>query len=92
MRRTARERPGEGQVTLLTDDRGTMITAADGHVIEEHGTDRHEEALDRWRGEGWRVTDDGEVRPPEVASAEGGTPGVADGQGPAATVTDGESS
>lgn len=91
MRQTILTR-AEARLTLETDDYGTRATAADGHVIEEHGTDRHAEALERLHAEGWAVTAEQTLRPEVAAPSDGGTPGIADAPGPTGTVTDGQAS
>ena len=61
---------GDGQkVTITTDDRGTDVLDAAGRVVGSHGTDRHEELLEKHRQEGWRVVGDGVVAPAQVAGA-----------------------
>ena len=90
MRETLLEKTGADRLTIRTDDRGTLVLDAAGQVLEEHGNDRHEEALDRYRAEGWRYAADDAVRTAGVGGRDGGTPGLAEGGGPAATVTDGE--
>ena len=91
MRQTILHRDPAERLTLRTDDYGTTATGADDRIVEEHGTDRHAEALARWQAEGWRITADENIRPELAAPSDGGTPGIADAPDPAGTVTDGES-
>jgi hypothetical protein len=91
MRQTILLRDPSERLTLRTDDYGTTATGADGRIVEEYGTDRHAEALARWRSEGWRIAADGNIRPDIAGPPDGGAPGIADAPGPAGTVTDGES-
>lgn len=91
MRRTLLERRGGERITIRSDDHGTMVLDAASRVLEQHGTDRHEEALDRYRTAGWRVTADGAARPSATGTQQpAGIAGDAGASGPAATFSDGE--
>ena len=91
MRETCLEKAGADRITVRTDDRGTLVLDPSGQVLEEHGNDRHEAALARYRESGWRVASDAAVRP-EAAGAQqpASIAGDAGGRGPAATASDGE--
>jgi len=91
MRRTLLDRTDGERITIRSDDHGTMVLDAAGQVLEQHGTDRHEEALDRYRKDGWRIADDGAVRPASAGRHQpAGILGDAGESGPAATFSDGE--
>lgn len=67
MRETVLEKAGAERLTVQTDDRGTLLLAADGMVREEHGADLHETLLARLGEQGWRVTADQNRPPPRAA-------------------------
>ena len=94
MRETRLTRNGGGEARLLrTDDRGTtLLDAATGHVVAEHGNDRHNMLLAELSAEGWAPAVD-DVRAP--AAAPGRPPGNLLPERPGetgldATETDGE--
>lgn len=91
MRETRLDRNGT-QRLLRTDDYGTNLLDADGAVLAEHGNDRHEMMLETLAAEGWQVTADHHLPPP---NATGRPPGNVTGdhapRSPTATVTRGES-
>lgn len=91
MRRTLLERPDSGRITIRSDDHGTMVLDAASRVMEQHGTDRHEEALERYRADGWRMVSDGAARPTAAGAQQPGNIAADTGAtGPAATFSDGE--
>lgn len=91
MRETRLERGGARRV-LRTDDAGTaVLDGASGTVAEEHGTDRHDELLERHERDGWRVAAEGDVAPPGATGRPpGSVAGDAGEAGPEATASDGE--
>jgi hypothetical protein len=61
---------GEGQkLTITTGDQGTEVLDAAGRVVGSYGSDRHDELVEKHQGEGWRVAEDGDVAPAQVADA-----------------------
>ncbi len=79
MRHTALSRGAE-RLVLRTGDAGTELTDAAGLSLGQHGTDRHDELLERLAGQGWTVAEEAQIRPPEAA-ADRAPPGagLADG-------------
>jgi len=90
MRETSLEKAGGGTMRIVTDDRGTDVLDAQGKVAANHGSDRHEEMVEKYQGEGWSVAKDGAVAPAPAADAPPPDTGpVADD--PTATVNPGTS-
>ncbi|MBK1660327.1 hypothetical protein [Paracraurococcus ruber] len=71
MRETKLERAGERRL-MRTDDAGTVLLGAAGHVVAEHGTDMHEALLAELQDEGWEVQADGDRPPPGAAATPPG--------------------
>ena len=42
---------------------------AGGRVVGSYGSDRHDKLVEQHRKEGWRVAEDGDVAPAQVAGA-----------------------
>ena len=57
------------KVTITTGDQGTDVLDAEGRVVGSYGSDRHEELVDKHQKEGWRVAEDGDTAPAQVAGA-----------------------
>lgn len=70
MRETLLEKSGDGTMRVVTGDRGTDVLGADDRVVATYGTDRHDEMVEEYQGEGWSVARDGAVAPDAVS----GTP------------------
>jgi hypothetical protein len=68
MRRTVLVSEGEGALVIETGDVGTQVLDEAGMVVEEHGSDRHDELVAAREAAGWRVTERGDVRPPEAGA------------------------
>lgn len=85
MRETLLERAGGGTMKVVTDDRGTDVLDAGGKVAATHGTDRHDEMVEKYAEEGWSVAKDGAVAPAAVAGAPPPDTGPAE-KDPTATV------
>lgn len=85
MRQTQLEKHGDGTMKVVTDDRGTDVLDARGMVAATHGTDRHDELVEKYQGEGWSVVADGAVAPAAVADAPPLDTGHTEGD-PTATV------
>jgi hypothetical protein len=71
------------RAVLRTGDTGTVLQDDEGMVLASHGTDRHEEMLERLRGEGWGIGQDADRRPAEAGPADAPPDGPA---GPAGEV------
>jgi uncharacterized protein YfaP (DUF2135 family) len=71
MRRTVMVSDDFPAVAIETGDAGTVVLDAEGMVLASHGADRHEELVAERHAAGWRVEQDGFLRPPE---AEGTPP------------------
>lgn len=69
MRETRLEKAGGGTMRIVTDDRGTDVLDARGMVAATHGSDRHDEMVEKYQEEGWSVAADGAVAPAVVAGA-----------------------
>ncbi len=89
MRRTVLVSDKSGPLVIETGDAGTQVMDEGGMVLAQHGTDRHDELVAEREAEGWRVTEGGEVRPPE---AEGDPPPPGGPAGPAADIDPGPTS
>lgn len=85
MRETLLEKSGDGTMKVVTDDRGTDVLGADDRVVATYGTDRHDEMVEEYQGEGWNLVREGAVAPPAVAGAPAPDTGPADSD-PTATV------
>jgi hypothetical protein len=82
MRETRLEKAGERRL-MRTDDGGTVVLDANGHVAAEHGTDMHETLLAEFQDDGWEVAADGDrpppggpARPPGAVAGDSGAPGI----------------
>lgn len=92
MRETLLARDGSGgTMKVVTDDHGTDVLGADGKVVANHGTDRHDEMVEKYQEEGWSVAGDGAVAPAGTANAPPPDTAPAEEGGPAATVNPGTS-
>ena len=60
---------GGRKLTIATGDQGTEVLDAAGRVVVSHGSDRHEELVEKHPEEGWRIAQDGDVAPAQVADA-----------------------
>jgi hypothetical protein len=78
MRRSVMTAGDGGRITIETGDTGTDIVGADGVLVASHGSDRHDEMVAIRQEQGWRLTEDEQVRPPEAA---GTPPPPQDGEG-----------
>lgn len=90
MRETLLEKAGDGAMKVVTDDRGTDVLGVDDRVVATYGTDRHDEMVEEYQGEGWSVARDGAVAPAAVAGAPAPHTGPA-ADDPTATVNPGTS-
>ena len=85
MRETLLEKAGGETLKVVTDDRGTDVLGAGDKVVAAHGTDRHDEMVEKYEREGWGVARDGAVAPAAVAGAPPPDTGSAEDD-PTATV------
>ena len=69
MRETVLTTGGGRKITIFTSDQGTDVLNEKGQVVGSHGTDRHDELAEKHQKEGWRVAEDGDVVPEQVADA-----------------------
>lgn len=85
MRETVLQKTGSGTMRIVTDDRGTDVLGPGDRVVASHGSDRHDEMVEEYGGEGWSVASDGAVAPAAVAGAPQADTGPAKNS-PTATV------
>ena len=85
MRETLLEKAGGGTMRVVTDDRGTDVLGSGDRVVATYGSDRHDEMVEEYQGEGWGVARDGAVAPEAVAGAPPPNTGPAEDD-PTATV------
>ena len=69
MRETLLEKAGDGTMKVVTGDRGTDVLDAEGKAVATHGTDRHDELVEKYEEEGWSAAGDKAVAPAAVAGA-----------------------
>jgi hypothetical protein len=89
MKRTVMAAERGGRIVIETGDNGTQVTDAEGVILAEHGSDRHEEMVALRRDAGLGVLEEGDVRPEEARHAPPPAEGPA---GPAGEVDAGPSS
>lgn len=85
MRETMLEKAGSGPMKIVTDDRGTDVLGPENRVVATYGSDRHDEMVEEYAGEGWKAASDGAVAPAAVAGAPPPDTGPAEND-PTATV------
>lgn len=78
MRRTVMTGEEGRTVTIHTGDQGSEILDEQGKVLGTYGTDRHEELVARHEQDGWKVAEDGDIRPEPAANTP---PPPSDGPG-----------
>jgi hypothetical protein len=69
MRETVLTADAGRKLTITTGGQGTEALDAGGRVVGSYGSDRHDELVEQHRNEGWRVVEDGNVAPAQVAGA-----------------------
>ncbi len=89
MRRSVMIRDQGDRIVVETDDAGTQVLDGKGVVLATHGTDRHAEMVAEREAAGWRLAEDGDIRPPTAEHAPLPHDGPA---GPAGEVDTGPSS
>src|SRR5919112_662095 len=67
MRETVLTADAGRKLTITTGGQGTEALDAGGRVVGSYGSDRHDELVEQHRNEGWRVVEDGNVAPAQVA-------------------------
>ncbi len=86
MRETLLEKAGDGTMKVVTGTRGTDVLDAEGKAVATRGTDRHDEMVERYEGEGWSAAAGRAVAPAAVAGAAPADTGPAENDA-AATVS-----
>jgi len=59
---------GSQEARIQTNEYGTRVLGAQEVVLDNYGTDRHEEMIEKYEAEGWKQGESSHIRPAEAGT------------------------
>lgn len=72
---------GSQEARIQTNEYGTQILGASDVVLGSYGTDRHDELVEKYQAEGWKLGESRDIRPAEAGTASPDKDDEGDGSG-----------